>query len=83
VHDSSLRDLVEDSDTGTWNWAIDYVPVELNGKTFWLPKTITATTVTNHPPDLKWTFVANYRNYHLLHVQSTLLPGYTVPQEPQ
>jgi len=68
----------EDDATGTWTWAVDYAPVELDGKTFWLPKTISATTTTNHTPTVHWSFLATYRNYHLLTVKSKVLPGYTV-----
>jgi hypothetical protein len=68
----------EEDSTGTWKWAVDYAPVELDGQTFWLPKTISSRTATNHPPTVVWTFVANYRNYHLLAVKSKMLPGYTI-----
>jgi hypothetical protein len=30
----------EHDDKGTWNWSVDYAPIPLNGKTFWLPTTI-------------------------------------------
>ena len=30
----------EQDDKGTWNWSVDYAPITLSGKTFWLPTTI-------------------------------------------
>jgi hypothetical protein len=30
----------EQDNKGTWNWSVDYTPVPLSGKTFWLPTTI-------------------------------------------
>jgi hypothetical protein len=30
----------EHDDKGTWNWSVDYAPIALGGKTFWLPTII-------------------------------------------
>ncbi len=58
---------------GVWSWSIDYAPVTLDGKSFWLPKTITSNTATSTGRLINWSFVANYSNYHLLNVHSTIL----------
>ncbi len=67
-------------DTVDWEWTIDYAPVELDRKTFWLANTVSSKMRTNPGPRVvsSWTFVANYRNYHLLAAHSTILPGFTV-----
>ncbi len=61
----------------TWTWSIDYAPVTLEGRTFWLPKTISSKTVTNTGPSVEWSFATSYSNYHLMDVHSTILPGLT------
>lgn len=63
-----------------WTWSIDYAPVTLNGKSFWLPKATSSRLETNEGRT-HWSFVADYRNYHLMDVSSTILPGYTVVPE--
>ena len=62
---------------GTWSWAINYAPVVIDNKTFWLPKSIDSTTRTNLGRLIIWTFVSKYSNYHLLTVTSKILPGYS------
>lgn len=39
--------------TGTWTWSVDYSPIALSGKTFWVPATIHSqdVTVTDTPQD--------------------------------
>ena len=59
---------------GTWSWSIDYAPVSISNKSFWLPKTISSSTSTNTGRLINWSFVATYSNYHLLTVTSTILP---------
>ena len=92
---------------GSWEWFIDYQPVTLNGKTFWLPKTIISRSWGDVDPSQQadagsgtsnsrgssprssgrqvqrqdWSFVATYRNYHLLTVTSKIVP--TVEAESQ
>ncbi len=62
---------------GTWSWSVDYGLTNLDGKTFWLPNTISAKSVLI--PHMEWSFVATYSNYHLLAVHSTILPSETTP----
>jgi hypothetical protein len=59
---------------GTWVWSIDYAPVEINGKSFWLPKTINSATSTNTGRSMNWSFTSTYKNYHLLTVNSVIVP---------
>jgi hypothetical protein len=67
---------------GKWSWAINYAPIVLNGKTFWLPTTITSSTTTTSGRLIIWTFDTKYSNYHLLTTSSKILPGYSeVPQQ--
>lgn len=67
----------------TWSWSIEYAPVELGGKRFWLPQTISSHSAI--PPErgdqgyFFWTYTATYSNYHLLTVHSTILPATTTP----
>jgi len=68
--------------TATWAWSIDYAQVTLNGRTFWLPKTITSKTSTNDGPQVHWSFAASYSNYHLMDVHSTILPGIEYDPKP-
>lgn len=37
----------EHDEKGTWSWSVDYAPVPLNGKTFWLPTTIRSEDVAS------------------------------------
>lgn len=58
---------------GLWTWSIDYTPVALGGKTFWMPKTIESEAI---PKDrlVAWSFVATYSHYHKLQVTSHIVP---------
>ena len=53
-----------------WEVQADYKPVVLDAHTFWLPATISSITSTDQ---VAWSFVAAYRNYHLLQVRSRIL----------
>ena len=69
---------------GLWKWSIDYAPVVLDGRTFWMPKTIESQAV---PRDrhAAWSFVAKYSNYHKLEVNSRIITdvGNNPPPPPQ
>lgn len=58
---------------GLWTWSIDYAPVQLDGKTFWMPKTIESEAIPNDRL-VAWSFVARYSNYHKLEVTSRIVP---------
>jgi hypothetical protein len=49
--------------------------VVLNGKTFWLPATVSSTTSTNSGRLIVWSFATKYSGYHLLTVTTTIVPG--------
>jgi hypothetical protein len=79
-----LENMTVDAD-GTWNYAIDYAPVALGGKTFNLPTTITSTEsnqvatqgnpALHLPPTTVVTYhlVSRYTNYHLRAVTSKIV----------
>jgi VWFA-related protein len=58
-----------------WSWSIDYARVMMDGKTFWLPKTISSKASSLAGRRIKWSFLATYGNYHLMTVTSTILPA--------
>jgi hypothetical protein len=60
---------------------VDYAPVLLGGKTFWMPSTITmrATSGSEAFHTTVWSYRATYANYHKLEVTSRILPGSEAP----
>jgi VWFA-related protein len=58
-----------------WSWSIDYARVTMDGKHFWLPKTISSKSSSLDGGRYKWSFLATYSNYHLMTVTSTILPA--------
>jgi hypothetical protein len=54
--------------------AVDFAPVNLSGKSFWLPVTISAYT-TETPKTNAFRFTAHYSNYHRFAASSTILPA--------
>jgi hypothetical protein len=53
--------------------AVDFAPTILNGKSFWLPTTITAfTTETSKTNGVR--FTAHYSNYHRFAATVTIVP---------
>jgi len=58
-----------------WSWSIDYARVVMDGKRFWLPKTISSKSSSLDGGRFKWSFLATYGNYHLMTVTSTILPA--------
>jgi VWFA-related protein len=59
----------------TWSWSVDYARVTMDGKHFWLPKTISSKASSLDGGRFKWSFLATYGNYHLMTVTSTILPA--------
>lgn len=59
----------------SWSWYIDYARVMMDGKPFWLPKTICSKASSLDGGRFKWSFLATYSNYHLMSVTSTILPA--------
>ena len=64
--------LIRPGAVGLWTWSIDYAPVTLDGRTFWLPKTIESSAILNDRT-VAWSFVAKYSNYHKLEVNSHII----------
>jgi hypothetical protein len=66
---------------GEWVLSVDYAPVVLDGKSFWMPATINSRSTSGrgsfHP--IIWTFKASYRNFHKLEVTSRILPASETP----
>jgi hypothetical protein len=62
---------------GTWDLSIDYAPVLLGGKSFWLPTKISETMIGTVGG--VWTYDATYRNYHKLEVTSRIVPASEEP----
>jgi hypothetical protein len=52
--------------------SIDYMPVELGGKTYWLTKTVTADWKDNNKP-IRLHYEAHYTNYHRFAGSTTVL----------
>ena len=59
----------------SWSWYIDYARVMMDGKPFWLPRTISSKASSLDGGRDKWSFLATYSNYHLMTVTSTILPA--------
>jgi VWFA-related protein len=57
-----------------WSWSIDYARVMMDGKQFWLPKTISSKSSSLDGGRFKWSFLATYGNYHLMTVTTSILP---------
>lgn len=59
---------------GRWDVMVEYAPILLDGKSFWLPTKISdrmrSDLVVN-----RWSYDATYSNYHKLEVKSRILPG--------
>jgi VWFA-related protein len=58
-----------------WSWSVDYARVTMDGKHFWLPKTISSKASSLDGGRFKWSFLATYGNYHLMNVTYTILPA--------
>lgn len=60
---------------GAWYIRIDYTPVLLDGRSFWMPATIHSKAVSIYDQQQTvWAFDARYSNYHKLEVTSRILP---------
>jgi hypothetical protein len=62
--------------------AVDFTPVTLNSKSFWLPSTITAFT-TEAQKTSAFRFTAKYSNYHRFSASSTILPANSDSAQPK
>jgi hypothetical protein len=55
-------------------FSVDYTPIELGGKTFWLTKTVIVDMKDKNKP-IRLHFEAHYTNYHRFTTTSTILPA--------
>ncbi|NYF91958.1 hypothetical protein RBB79_19985 [Tunturiibacter empetritectus] len=62
--------------------SVDFAPVTLNGRSFWLPTTVIAFT-TETPKTNAFRFTAKYSNYHRFAASSTILPTTSDTAQPQ
>jgi hypothetical protein len=63
--------------TGFWTISVNYAPVPMGGRIFWMPSAIESTTSNQNAPGTVlqvWTFKARYSNYHKLEVTSRIVP---------
>jgi len=58
---------------GRWDVTVEYAPVVLDEKSFWLPTKISDKMMASLIPK-RWSFDATYSNYHKLEVTSHILP---------
>jgi len=56
-----------------WDWSAVYKPVLLNGNVIWLPLSIESRAKSEYQ-NTNWKFKAQYSDYHLLHVESRIVP---------
>lgn len=59
------------TEMGWWDVTVEYAPVELDGKMFWLPKSIYESMAVRKA---SWSYDASYRKYHLMEATSRILP---------
>jgi hypothetical protein len=66
---------------GKWVFSVDYAPITLDGRIFWMPATIDSIALSNTyvPSQMVWTFKADYNNYHKLEVTSRIVPDSLKP----
>jgi hypothetical protein len=60
------------AEMGWWDVTVEYAPVELDGKMFWLPKRIYESMAVRKA---SWSYDASYRKYHLMEATSRILPS--------
>ena len=74
-------DTYESQVVGKRVLTVDYAPVLLSGKTFWMPSAITMRSVSDAATfaPTTWSFRATYRNYHKLEVTSRILDSSGAP----
>lgn len=56
-----------------WKWSIDYAQAMIDGKPFWLPKTIESTAVSEPDEQHTWRFDTSYSNFR--HEDATVTPS--------
>lgn len=62
------------SSNNVLSFSVDYMPIELGGKTFWLTKTVTADLKDKNKP-IRLHYEAHYSNYHRFSSTVKILPS--------
>jgi hypothetical protein len=75
---SSELGLAAEPIVGRWSVTVEYAPVALGGKSFWLPTKI-SDNIIGSTVRKRWTYDATYSNYHKLEVTSRILPESEAP----
>ena len=70
--------LDETTLVGRWDVTVEYAPVLLGGKSFWLPTKVSDRMRSNLVRN-RWSYDATYSNYHKLEVTSRILPASGAP----
>jgi hypothetical protein len=65
---------------GRWDVFVEYAPVLLGGKSFWLPTKISERMIDSSRKN-EWKYDAAYSNYHKLEVTSRILPYSEAPAQ--
>lgn len=63
---------------GRWDVTVEYAPVLLGGKSFWLPTKVSDRMRSNFVQN-RWSYDASYSNYHKLEVTSRIVPASEAP----
>jgi hypothetical protein len=63
---------------GRWSVTVEYAPVVLGGKSFWLPTKI-SDNIIGSSVRKRWTYDATYSNYHKMEVTSRIVPDTQAP----
>jgi hypothetical protein len=75
---SSLPGLDANPIEGRWDVTVEYAPVLLGGKSFWLPTKV-SDRLSGSFIGNRWLYDATYSNYHKLEVTSRILPASEEP----
>lgn len=62
--------------TAVWKVSVDYEPISIEDKLFWMPVKIDSKTTAGDVGDrTTWRYEADYDNFHKLEVTSRIVPG--------
>jgi hypothetical protein len=68
--------VINSAEAGIWHISINYAPVSLVGRTFWMPSALTSTAIPSEVyTPIVYSFSARYSDYHKLEVTSRIVPS--------
>jgi hypothetical protein len=68
--------VINSAEASIWHISINYAPVSLVGKTFWMSSTLTsAATPSGVYTPIVYSFSTRYSDYHKLEVTSHIVPS--------